>query len=496
MRRGGFWRTAAFGAWSAALASAGVAFADTPAIDLTTVGTYPPLGPNGFNYYQPPGNYTFTFNFTANSPILVTQLGYYDSALGGVPEPNGFGTHTVSLVDETTGKVLATATVTAASPAVGLINYAGIAPTALNTRDTYQIQGTMTTQYYAVGVNSSAAKVAAQINYAYGPQDIFGANGPPGTLNDLGPDFEFVNGTTTTNAGAIAASIDSLSSSRQHQMITTRVLSSLLVGANEQINCGACGSGFAAVGSFAIGAHGRWSLTDRLSLLAGFSVDSYDARGTSVSLAPMAAAALRYDLVDWGRSRPFFEVGLEVAPYESVSYSRAYPTGGATGVGQGSTIDRDASVYGRIGWLARLSPRDEAAVYADLSRSWQSASAYAEATSAANPLPASFGAGVDRLDTTRIGAQYTHLITPNLEANVNAALAYGFNSAVGVQTDVAGYGALGANTAPSHAWGEYGARMGYHFTKTLTLDAFVLGTAGAEAGDNTLHGGVGLRFFF
>jgi hypothetical protein len=178
----------------------------------------------------------------------------------------------------------------------------------------------------------------------------------------------------------------------------------------------------------------------------------------------MAAAALRYDLVDWGRSRPFFEAGLEVAPYESVSYSRIYPTGGAAGVGQGSTVDRDASVYGRIGWLARLSPRDEAAVYADLSRSWQSASAYAEATSAANPLPASFGAGVDRLDTTRIGAQYTHLITPNLEANINAALAYGFNSAVGVQTDVAGYGALGANTAPSHAWGEYGARMGYHFT--------------------------------
>ena len=43
-----------------------IAYADTQAIDVTTVGAYPPLSNNGFNYYQAPGGYTFSWNFTLN----------------------------------------------------------------------------------------------------------------------------------------------------------------------------------------------------------------------------------------------------------------------------------------------------------------------------------------------------------------------------------------------------------------------------------------------
>jgi hypothetical protein len=45
-------------------------------------------------------------------------------------------------------------------------------------------------------------------------------------------------------------------------------------------------------------------------------------------------------------------------------------------------------------------------------------------------------------------------------------------------------------------WAEFGARLGYRLTEKLVVDAFVLGTAGAEPAGNTIHGGLGLRYSF
>ena len=126
MRRPGISHCALLAALAAAGLASTLARADTPAIDATTVGTYPPLSPNGFNYFQSPGNYTFTWDFTAKSAIDVTQLGYYNSALAGTPEPNGFGSHFLTLTDLTTDATLASATVTAGSTATGFFNYASI----------------------------------------------------------------------------------------------------------------------------------------------------------------------------------------------------------------------------------------------------------------------------------------------------------------------------------------------------------------------------------
>lgn len=472
------------------------AFADQPAINLTTVGVYPPLSPNGFNYYQPPGGYTFTFDFKANSAIAVTQLGYYNSALGGVAEPSGFGTHTVSLVDVTTNQTLATTTVTATSPATGLFNYATIASKTLNTSDTYRVQGTMTNQYYAVGVNSSAAKVASAINYLYQPQDIFGTNGPAGTLDDFGPDFQFVTATTGPTQAQVASSINSVAVARESQMVNTRVLGSILLGANEQVNCSSCGSGFASFGSFALGAHGRWNLTDSLSVLGGLSVDQFAGGGVDVSLSPMVAGAVRYDVVEWGRSRPFFEAGVSAAPYEQASFTRNYPNGSSVGVGRGSAIDHEANVYGRVGWVVRPTAIEEAAVYVDLTRSWDFANAYTEISAATNPFPASYSSGVDSLNTARIGAQYTRLLTRELEVNVNAGLAHGFGGSVGVNADVSGYGAIGDSSVAPSVWAEYGARIGYHLSERMVLDTFVLGTSGGGPAGGTIHAGLGLRYAF
>ena len=174
------------------------AYADTQAIDVTTVGTYPPLTNNGFNYYQAPGGYNFSWNFTLNSAIQVTQLGYYDSALAGTAEPNGFGSHFVSLFDVTTDTTIASATVTDTSPVTGVFNYAAIAPVTLAASDTYTISGDMTDQYYLVGLNQTAAPAAPEINYQFTNTNIFGTTGPPGTYEDFGPNFQFATAVTCT----------------------------------------------------------------------------------------------------------------------------------------------------------------------------------------------------------------------------------------------------------------------------------------------------------
>ncbi len=162
---------------------------------MTTVGTN---ANDGFNYYQGPGNYTFTFDFTLNSSIQVTQLGYYNADLTGGTNPNGFGTHVVSLFDQTTDTTIATTRVTANSPVTGDFNYASISPVQLNTTDTYEVSGTTADQLYLVDLNQSAAPLAPQINYQFGPQDIFGATGPTGTYNDFGPNFQFATASTCT----------------------------------------------------------------------------------------------------------------------------------------------------------------------------------------------------------------------------------------------------------------------------------------------------------
>ena len=101
----------------------------------------------------------------------------------------------------------------------------------------------------------------------------------------------------------------------------------VLLGATQQISCSSCARGFASVGSFAAGAQGRWGLSDELTLIGGFSYNQWYASGITVENAPTVAGSLVYDLWKWGESRPFFEVGGALTPYEDVHYTRYYPNG-------------------------------------------------------------------------------------------------------------------------------------------------------------------------
>src|ERR1700734_34898 len=181
---------------------------------------------------------------------------------------------------------------------------------------------------------------------------------------------------TITGSDSSAASINGLANQRFNQIITNRVLANVLLGVNEQVNCSDCVSAFGSAGSFSAGIHGRKEITNNLSLLAGLAYTQYSEGGYNVTSAPIGAFALRYDFTDWGSSRPFFDIGAILSPFEKVRYSRSYATSlGAVSL-DSSTNSSDYGVYGRAGWISRISPRDEVAASVEVWQLWQRVNRY------------------------------------------------------------------------------------------------------------------------
>src|SRR5205823_14975757 len=75
-------------------------------------------------------------------------------------------------------------------------------------------------------------------------------NTPPPLQRAVGPP-------TVTGADNSGGSIGGLDNQRFNQMITNRVLGTVLLGVNEQVNCSDCISAFGSAGSFSAGIHGR-----------------------------------------------------------------------------------------------------------------------------------------------------------------------------------------------------------------------------------------------
>ena len=295
-----------------------------------------------------------------------------------------------------------------------------------------------------------------------------------------------------TDGGSSGQSINGLAGQRFNQMITNQVLGSVLLGVNEQINCSDCVSAFGSVGSFTAGAHGRKELTNNLSLLAGLAYTQYSENGYHVTSAPIGAFALRYDFSDWGSSRPFFDIGTILSPFQSVRYSRSYVTSLGPVSLESSTNSSDYAVYGRAGWISRLSPRDEVAASLEVWQLWQRVSGYADPMAAFNPFDATIATGTDRTNLFNAGAQWTHLFGSSIEGNINGAFVQSFATHSGIVATVTGDGLITPTTG-NQSWFEYGGRLGFRITKGWVADVFVNGTLGPQPVGNTIHGGVGLR---
>ena len=158
------------------------------------------------------------------------------------------------------------------------------------------------------------------------------------------------NAPPVAGPGSNAGSINDLAGQRFNQMITNRVLGNVLLGINEQVNCNDCVSAFGSAGSFSAGIHGRKNLTPNLSLLAGIAYAQYNEGGYRVTSSPIGAFALRYDFVDWGSSRPFFDIGTILSPFQKVRYSRSYTTSlGAVSLESSTTSENLSSMAAPAG---------------------------------------------------------------------------------------------------------------------------------------------------
>ncbi len=290
--------------------------------------------------------------------------------------------------------------------------------------------------------------------------------------------------------------VDKIAGNRIGQMVQNSQMARILLGSYEQINCNnTCISAFGAGGSFSAGFHGRKYLTDRLSLLGGFSFNEYKSGSVSAKQAFIAAAALRYDFVDWGSSRPFFEFGGSMSPTERSKFVRTYSVGGLPFTSAGTGRSESYMVYGRAGWVMRVTPRDEFSIFGDLVRQWQTSRSISETGGAGNPFPAVYQSGTDMMNVVRLTAQHVHLFGSRVEFHVNAGVAQSFGIHSGVKANILGVGLL-TPTLGNKTWFEYGARIGFRLNKRVTLDTFLVGASGPKPIGNTLHGGVGVRAVF
>jgi autotransporter-associated beta strand protein len=294
------------------------------------------------------------------------------------------------------------------------------------------------------------------------------------------------------SSAAVQASLQKLAGDRQGAMVTNRVLASVLGGINEQINCTNCVSGFGSVGSLSAGVHGRLTLNANLALLGGAAYSQYRSGGVFVTSAPLFLTALRYDKTEWGSSRPFAEIGVSASPWQQVSYTRSYDDRGTARTGRGSSMADDFATFGKLGWISRFSPIDEAAVHIAVSRTWQIVGGYTE-NGANNPSPATIAGGTDLMNIAGVGGQWTHLFGQSVEAQVGLALEQSFGARSGVSGTVSGLNPGGIVAGEFH-WVEYGARLGYRIGNGFVADIFADGTLGAQPVGNTIHGGIGLRY--
>lgn len=296
------------------------------------------------------------------------------------------------------------------------------------------------------------------------------------------------------NSQQIHNSLVRLGGQRIGQMVNHSVLARHLLGGAEQINCGNCFSAFGAIGSFSAGINGRYNVTRRLSILGGLSMNQFRNGGVDTRNALIAAMSFRYDLTDWGKSRPYFEVGATASPFGSTRMRRTYAGIGGPFAGRGRGNSRTYQVFGTLGWVWRATARDEFAFSMSLSRIWTRHDGYRESATANNPLPAVYLPGTDSMNVVRGRIQHTHLFGSKIELLLSAGLAHSFATKSGVRAIIGG--AAFAPTLGNYTWGEYVARVGYRMRKNMVLDTFVFGTLGKKPVGNSIHGGLGLRVYF
>jgi hypothetical protein len=307
------------------------------------------------------------------------------------------------------------------------------------------------------------------------PQDVFSNIASAQHVPESGVQELASAGPTTA---AIYNSVQTLANARAAQALINQLQSQVLTGLNEQISCGNCGGSAMSFGSANFSAHGRYALRPEWTLLGGLDFGRYDQQGSNVTLSTGGSAAIQYDPVKFGKSRPYAEAGVSYS-YQKISYTRSYDNCSGTSVGTGNTHGNDVSAEAEVGWVDRISSRNEAAANFSYSRLWQIVAGYTEPASSDNPFNAAIPAGTDTMDVAGFNTQYTRLISRRIEANLNGGAEWAFKAHSGLSATVGDVA-----VAPSQ------------LKSRLTLDLFINSVLAPQRIGSSAHGGAGLRWAF
>jgi hypothetical protein len=253
---------------------------------------------------------------------------------------------------------------------------------------------------------------------------------------------------------------------------------------------------FGMGGSAAGGGFARYATGGGIAILAGVSYGEEAYQDAAIEDSLMGALAVRYLTPGAALWRPFAEVGGWLAPEADLEFERSYMNGAGTATGVGSTQGDVSYYYARAGLVFDLGKREQVVLSGEIGRERLDVDGYSETLSATNPFNAQVSSGTDQMDIAKARLAWSFALAPRTDATLWAAGVYGFNRESDLITSVAGVGTFVPAASDDTAWAEYGARIGYAVTQSVTFDVFVNGVSGDDDIDTRVHGGGGLRYRF
>jgi hypothetical protein len=293
----------------------------------------------------------------------------------------------------------------------------------------------------------------------------------------------------------VQSSVNDLANDRFGMMAQQHGLANPLLGGDKPMTNDSEVGVFGMGGSAAGGGFARYATGSGLAILAGVSYGEEAYQDAAIEDSLMGALAVRYLTPGAALWRPFAEVGGWIAPEADLEFERTYMNGAGTATGLGNTQGDVSYYYARAGVVFDLGKREQVVVSGEIGRERLEVDGYSE-TLTGNPFNATVAPGTDEMDLAKARLAWSFALAPRVDATLWGAGVYGFNRQSDLVTSVAGVGVFTPAASDDTAWAEYGARIGYAVTETVTFDVFVNGVSGDDGIGTRVHGGGGLRYRF
>lgn len=299
-----------------------------------------------------------------------------------------------------------------------------------------------------------------------------------------------------TTPGALQQSVTGLISTTTGVMAQQHGLAAPLLSDDKPITSNNHVGAFGYGGSASGGGFAQFANDAGLAVLMGVSYAQEDIDSAAMTDNVLVAGALRYVVPTGQVWRPFIEGGGWIAPKADLEFDRTYTNGVSTATGKGTTQGDLSYLFGRAGVLFDFGSRHQLSVSGEIGKERLDANGYAEATPG-NPFNATIGAANDQMDIAKVRVIYNFGVTQKVDAALWAAGDFAFDRDIAVAANIAGGGSFSASALNGTSWAEFGGRVGYALTDSVTLDVFANGVAGDPNEIQTrVHTGADLRYQF